>query len=155
MCKKYYLSHEELRILIELNMILNNLEKKLACDINLCTAVANVIDTTVETIKISEKLSLLQIKNPYLKNQILKLRDNCIKSCEEERVKVFQDISNAIKISNSNTQYINKIDTTIGKCILNYSIYLNTEYYKKYHKQDAENMGNDLLLILLNTEKEN
>ena len=135
-------SSEEKGKLDKMNMVLNNLEQKLNCDIELCKKIANLIDMTIETNKLEERLSQVETHIPVIKQKIKDLVTSCNSSCNESRKDVLLSINKTLPINKDEEKtekYISKIRRTIDCCIEEYEIYIKSTYYSKYHVGNSEN----------------
>jgi phosphotransacetylase len=119
----------------KMNMVLNNLEKKLGCNKSLCQAVAMLIDMMAENAILTARLEEIKSNIPEIQRRISDLISSCTLSCDKAR----EDVLNGIYRTLSNggetpisDEYMLKIEKTIDCCIEEYPTYKESTYNAKY-----------------------
>ena len=74
-------SIEQKRKQEKMNMLLNNLEQKLAGNEELCQGVAKIIDMTIENNHLVARLEEMESDIPEIEQRISNLIASCITSC--------------------------------------------------------------------------
>lgn len=127
-------SQEQKRKLQKINMIMNNLEQQLCEDEELCRGVAKIINMSIESEKLVERLESKKSNILTMEQRRLDLIKECLLSCSETRENIGMRIINMLEENGKKDipAKMVKIHSTIDTCIANYSLYKQSEYYAKY-----------------------
>ena len=147
---------EQKRKLDKMNMNLNNLEQQLYGDEDSCKVLANFIDMTIETNALVSRLSQIQTSIPVIREKILKLIDECMICCAEQKQNISNNLYEAYvaQCGESNaTEKLMKVHKAIDTCIADYDTYTQSQFYKKYcskekSAQDSTSLSISELLML-------